>query len=73
MTLHLESGKEQIIEQPKADVLYYTLENDDKVIIRPSGTEPKIKIYALAHADDESALGDKIKIYKESAKKLAEI
>ena len=73
MTLHLESGREQIIEQPKADVLYYTLENDDKVIIRPSGTEPKIKIYALAHADDESALGDKIKIYKESAKKLAEI
>ena len=73
ITLHLESGKEQIIEQPKADVLYYTLENDDKVIIRPSGTEPKIKIYALAHADDESALGDKIKIYKESAKKLAEI
>ena len=30
---------------PKANVLEYRLPGGDKVIIRPSGTEPKIKIY----------------------------
>ena len=30
---------------PKANVLVYKLENNETVIVRPSGTEPKIKIY----------------------------
>ena len=30
---------------PGADVLYYELENDGWVAVRPSGTEPKIKLY----------------------------
>ncbi len=30
---------------PKANVLIYTLENGEAVVIRPSGTEPKIKAY----------------------------
>ncbi len=30
---------------PKSDVITFTLENDASVIIRPSGTEPKIKAY----------------------------
>ena len=38
---------------PKSDVLYFDLENGSKVIIRPSGTEPKIKIYYLIAAKDE--------------------
>ena len=33
---------------PKADVLEYRLPGGDKVIIRPSGTEPKIKAYLSA-------------------------
>lgn len=59
--------------QPQSDVLYYILENDDKIIVRPSGTEPKIKIYILAHDKTQTTLNEKIKNYKESAKKLAEI
>ncbi len=31
---------------PMSDVLIFRLENDGKVIVRPSGTEPKIKVYA---------------------------
>ena len=30
---------------PGSDVLYYELENDGWVAVRPSGTEPKIKLY----------------------------
>ena len=30
---------------PSANVLIYKLENNETVIVRPSGTEPKIKIY----------------------------
>ena len=31
---------------PKADVLLYTLEGGAWICVRPSGTEPKLKIYA---------------------------
>ncbi len=70
---NLENGKTESTGQPKSDVLYYTLENEDKIIIRPSGTEPKIKIYVLAHGENKTSLDEKIKIYKESAKKLMEL
>ena len=30
---------------PKANVLIYTLDNGSVVVVRPSGTEPKIKTY----------------------------
>ena len=43
---------------PKSDVLYFVLKNGSKVIIRPSGTEPKIKIYYLLSADSESSADD---------------
>lgn len=36
---------------PKSNVLSYSLEDNSKVIIRPSGTEPKIKIYITAYDD----------------------
>ena len=37
--------KEGVIDLPKSNVLEYRLENGCKLIVRPSGTEPKIKIY----------------------------
>lgn len=38
------------IHLPKSNVLEYRLENGGKVIIRPSGTEPKIKAYLSCRA-----------------------
>ena len=32
-------------EKQKSNVLYYELENDGWIAVRPSGTEPKIKFY----------------------------
>ncbi len=37
--------KEGAIDLPKSNVLEYRLEDGCKLIVRPSGTEPKIKIY----------------------------
>ncbi|MDD3168483.1 MAG: phospho-sugar mutase [Eubacteriales bacterium] len=36
------------IKLPKSDVLEYVLEDGSSIIIRPSGTEPKLKIYLSA-------------------------
>jgi phosphoglucomutase len=33
---------------PEANMLMFVLENGSKIIVRPSGTEPKIKLYVLA-------------------------
>ncbi|MBA3958164.1 MAG: phospho-sugar mutase [Parachlamydiaceae bacterium] len=41
----LSSGKTAKINMPKSNILIYWLEDGSKVIVRPSGTEPKIKIY----------------------------
>ena len=40
---------------PKADVLEYRLAGGHKFMVRPSGTEPKIKVYMSAVADGEAA------------------
>ena len=36
---------------PKSDVLKFLLENNGSVVVRPSGTEPKIKFYISVTAD----------------------
>ena len=41
----LITGEEKTIDLPKSNVLSYSLEGEHACIIRPSGTEPKIKFY----------------------------
>ena len=48
------TGKQKSIDLPKSNVLSYSLEGGSKAIIRPSGTEPKIKLYITAVGKDES-------------------
>lgn len=65
-----DAGKESRIELPKSNVLEYRLQNGSKLMVRPSGTEPKIKVYlsgkgkteqeALAMIDALSTAGTKI-------------
>ena len=50
----LEDGKKEEILLPKSDVLYFELENNNNFIVRPSGTEPKIKLYCLLSGKDEA-------------------
>lgn len=56
ITKDLQTGTESEIKLPKSNVLAFELENNLKVVVRPSGTEPKIKTYYTAKAPDfESA------------------
>ena len=71
--LTVATGEEATTGQPASDVLYYTLENEDKIIVRPSGTEPKIKIYILAHADDKDSLNKKTELYATDSRKMTEV
>ena len=68
-------GKEKIIENidylgktslPKSNVLYYVLPNNSWVAVRPSGTEPKIKIYIGIKEETKEKAIKKINNIKEN-------
>ncbi len=40
---------------PKSDVLEFRLQNGFKAIVRPSGTEPKLKVYLFVRASDQNS------------------
>ena len=42
---NLLTDEKEKISLPKSDVLIFELEDETKFIVRPSGTEPKIKFY----------------------------
>lgn len=49
----LTAGGEEQLNIPKTNCLYYELENESFICLRPSGTEPKLKIYYSVKAKDE--------------------
>ena len=63
-------GKTAPTGLPKSNVLFYTLENGDSVVIRPSGTEPKIKLYYLVSDKTKEAADNKRNAYKDAFEKL---
>ena len=57
------NGAKTMLTLPKSDVLTFALEGNASVVIRPSGTEPKIKAYYTttgAAKADADALEEKI-------------
>ena len=51
---------------PKSNVLYYELEDNSWCCVRPSGTEPKIKLYMGIKADTEKEADRKLEELKEA-------
>lgn len=64
------NGKTAPTGLPVSNVLFYTLENGDSVVIRPSGTEPKIKLYYLVSDKTQEAAEEKRNAYKAAFEKL---
>lgn len=50
----LPSGKTEVIDLPKSDVLQFITSEGDVISIRPSGTEPKIKFYCNVKVDGDT-------------------
>ncbi|MDE6676223.1 MAG: phospho-sugar mutase, partial [Clostridia bacterium] len=50
----LRDGKTETIDIPKCNCVYYELAGGSFVCVRPSGTEPKLKIYYSVKAADEA-------------------
>ena len=67
------TGKQEPIELPSSDVLMYQLEDGCKAVIRPSGTEPKIKIYYFVVKDDEISARKREQSLNEDFTKLLKI
>ena len=55
-----------------SNVLKYHLADGTAVVVRPSGTEPKVKVYILAKADSRSDCDERIARYAAWANTLAE-
>ncbi|MBE6671036.1 MAG: phospho-sugar mutase [Ruminococcaceae bacterium] len=47
----VETGNTEPTGLPSSNVLYYVNANGDVVVVRPSGTEPKLKLYFLVNGE----------------------
>ena len=54
-TVNMESGTEEPVTLPVSNVIVLKMDNRDEVIVRPAGTEPKLKIYAMVQGEDAAA------------------
>ena len=64
--LVIAEGTEEHINLPKSDVLYYEMKDGSWFCVRPSGTEPKIKIYYGVCGTDNLQAEKKLKTIKET-------
>jgi phosphoglucomutase len=56
------------IRLPKSDVLEYVLEDGSSIVVRPSGTEPKLKIYLSAKGESREDSEEIIRRLREELK-----
>ncbi len=71
VSLDTESGVETEMTLPKSNVLAYHLADGSSLIVRPSGTEPKIKLYICAVGDTaESGIEKRTQLSKAGTKLL---
>ena len=68
----LADGTEEEIGLPLTNALKLHLAGGDWICVRPSGTEPKLKIYAAASATDEASAKAKAEAYLAYMKSLTE-
>ena len=69
-SVRVDGSESKPVSLPKSNVLEYRLDNGGKMIIRPSGTEPKIKIYLSAKGADMAEAQQITDTLKQSAKEM---
>ncbi len=57
---------------PPSNVLYYTLDDGSVLVIRPSGTEPKVKLYVMVSAADKAQAEDKAAVLSNAFTAIAD-
>ena len=65
-------GKTETLDIPKCNCVYYELEGGSFICVRPSGTEPKLKIYYSMRAENEAKANEELEKAKKSVENLLE-
>lgn len=71
-TVKYAEGKAARLDYPSSDALKYTLEDGSWVAFRPSGTEPKIKLYLGVRGDNREEVDQKAFAIEADMRKLTE-
>lgn len=66
----VESGASEPMELSGQNVMYYEIEGGTTFIIRPSGTEPKVKVYIMAKGDNKEDAAKKVDTLAAAAKEI---
>ncbi len=66
----LRDGSTQPSGLPESDMLYFELSDSTAIIVRPSGTEPKIKVYILVCAESEGECERMLNDYRSEMKHI---
>ena len=66
----IEDFSNESMPLPKSDVLRFWLADQSKLVIRPSGTEPKIKIYAEVIGKNEEDMEQDLQACDDRLKSL---
>ena len=63
-------GKVETMEMKGSNVLYFELADGTSFIVRPSGTEPKVKVYIMARGESADECAAKVAKFTEYAESL---
>ena len=68
----VKTGETQVMDTPTSNCVYYELVGGSFVCVRPSGTEPKLKIYYSIKAKDETLANAKLAEMQTAVSQLLE-
>lgn len=66
----VQDGKTEAMELSGQNVLYYELAGGTSFIIRPSGTEPKVKVYIMAKGENKAEAAAKVEQLAAAAREI---
>lgn len=67
IALNLTNGMTEKLNYPKSDVLKFVFEDESWFVLRPSGTEPKLKVYFSIKGENKA---ESIKMLEEAKKEV---